>query len=95
MTGFPVYADGYIEGRDGRTVIVRATSKACFREEVKDDGLRRDEWEYGGEYVFFFEMDSSGEKVVRCVEFLDSMATVKLLELVKRARGNLEKLQTV
>ncbi|KAL4960036.1 uncharacterized protein BDV14DRAFT_211960 [Aspergillus stella-maris] len=93
MTGFPVYADEYIEGNDGTTVIVRATSKTQFKEEVKDPGLSREEWEYAGEYVFFFEMDEAGEKVVRCVEFLDSMATVGLLELVKRARGNLERLQ--
>ncbi|KAL4940222.1 hypothetical protein BDV06DRAFT_224276 [Aspergillus oleicola] len=94
MTAFPVYADEYIESADGKTVIVRATSKTQFREEVKDEGLKAEEWEYGGEYVFFFEMDESGSKIVKCIEFLDSHASVKLLGLVKRAKENLEKLQT-
>ncbi|KAL4951753.1 hypothetical protein BDW69DRAFT_169201 [Aspergillus filifer] len=93
MHGFPVYVDEYTESKDGKTVIVRATSKTQFKEEVRDDGLPEEEWEYGGEYVFFFDMDDSGERVVRCVEFLDSMATATLLGLIKRAKGNLERLQ--
>ncbi|OJJ07228.1 hypothetical protein ASPVEDRAFT_46577 [Aspergillus versicolor CBS 583.65] len=94
MTGFPVFAKEYIESDSGNQVVVWATSKTQFREEVRDDGIPREEWEYAGEYVFMFTMDESGEKVVRCIEFLDGGATPRLLELAKRARGNLEKIET-
>jgi hypothetical protein len=92
MTGFPVFAKEYIESESGNQVIVWATSKTQFREEVKDGGKSEEEWEFGGEYVFMFTMDESGEKIVRTVEFLDSVATQELLGLMQRARGNLEKL---
>ncbi|KAL4734525.1 hypothetical protein BDV11DRAFT_54250 [Aspergillus similis] len=91
MSGFPVFAKEYIESQSANQVVVWATSKTQFREEVKDDGVSENEREFGGEYVFMFTMDESGEKVVRCVEFLDSLATKRLLELVARARANLEK----
>lgn len=91
MSGFPVFAKEYIESESTNQVVVWATSKAQFREEVKDDGIPENEWEFGGEYVFMLTMDESGEKIVRCVEFLDSLATKRLLELAARARGNLEK----
>ncbi|KAL3473211.1 hypothetical protein BJX99DRAFT_261522 [Aspergillus californicus] len=91
MTGFPVFAKEYIESESQNQVVVWATSKTAFRKEVKDDGIPAEEWEYEGEYVFIFTMDGSGEKVSRCVEFLDSLATRgKLMGLMKRARGNLE-----
>ncbi|KAL6230043.1 hypothetical protein BDW75DRAFT_223674 [Aspergillus navahoensis] len=89
MGGFPVFAKEYIESEKSNQVVVWAASKTQFREEVKDDGIPEEEWEFGGEYVFMFTMDGSGEKVVRCVEFLDSLATKRLFELVARARGNL------
>ncbi|KAL4919210.1 hypothetical protein BDW62DRAFT_200090 [Aspergillus aurantiobrunneus] len=91
MTGFSVFAKEYTESDTGNQVVVWATSKTQFREEVKDDGIAREEWEHGGEYVFMFTMDESGEKVVKTIEFLDSAATMKLLLLVKRARENLAK----
>ncbi|KAL4862483.1 hypothetical protein BDV12DRAFT_190401 [Aspergillus spectabilis] len=91
MTGFPVFAKEYIESESGNQVIVWATSKTEFREEVKDEGITREEWEFGGEYVFMFTMDESGENIVRTVEFLDSVATKKLSELIERAKKNLVK----
>lgn len=94
MTGFPVFAKEYIESESSNQVVVWATSKTEFREELKDDGIPREEWEYAGEYVFMFTMDEGGEKVVRCIEFLDGAATPRLLELVKRARVNLEQIET-
>ncbi|KAL5342484.1 hypothetical protein BJX70DRAFT_292308 [Aspergillus crustosus] len=91
MTGFPVYATEYIESESGNQVVVRATSKARFREEVKDEGIPAEEWEFAGEYVFMFTMDGSGEKIVRTVEFLDSIATMRMISLMQRASGNLAK----
>ncbi|KAL5001059.1 hypothetical protein BDV10DRAFT_161295 [Aspergillus recurvatus] len=91
MDAFPVFGKEYIESENNNQVVVWATSKTQFRDEAKGDGISEEEWEFGGEYVFMFTMDESGEKVVRCVEFLDSLATKRLLELVTRAKGNLEK----
>jgi hypothetical protein len=94
MCAFPVFPREYIESQDSNQVVVWATSKTQFWDEVKDDGISEDEWEFGGEYVFMFTMDESGEKVVRCVEFLDSLATKSLFELVARAKRNLEARKT-
>ncbi|KAL4876518.1 hypothetical protein BJY04DRAFT_141704 [Aspergillus karnatakaensis] len=91
MTGFPVYAKEYVESESSNQVVVYATSKTHFREEVKDDGIPKEDWEYGGEYVFIFTMDDSGEQIVRCLEFLDSKATERLIWLMERAKGNLKK----
>ncbi|KAL4812704.1 hypothetical protein BDW67DRAFT_188388 [Aspergillus spinulosporus] len=91
MSGFPVFAKEYIESQSTNQDVVWATSKAQFRDELKDDRIPESEWEFGGEYVFMFTMDEDGEKVVRCVESLDSLATKRLLELAARARVNLEK----
>ncbi|KAF2257163.1 hypothetical protein BU26DRAFT_513866 [Trematosphaeria pertusa] len=90
MTGFPVYAKQYIESESSNSVVVWATSKTQFREDVKDEGEGVD-WDYEGEYVFMFWMDESGEKIVRTVEFLDSLKTEGLRGVMKRARANREK----
>jgi hypothetical protein len=40
-----------------------------------------------------FDMDESGEKIERLLEFVDSRETVKLLSLMRRARMNRAKLK--
>lgn len=90
MSSFPIFTKEYIESESGNQVVVWATSQAHFREEVRDHGINKKEWEYSGEYIFMFTMDESGEKVVRCVEFLDSLGTQRLMGLMKRAKGNLQ-----
>lgn len=94
MSGFPVTAKEYIESEDGNQVVVWATSRALFRDDVKDDvGISEKDWMYEGEYVFIFTVDVTGEKIVRAVEFLDSKATIdKLMGLMKRAQANREKM---
>lgn len=92
MTGFPVTAKEYIESESGNQVTVWATSQTIFRDDVRDDGISKKEWEYEGEYIFLLSMDETGEKIVRTVEFLDSKGTVdKLGALMKRANENREK----
>ncbi|KAL4905046.1 hypothetical protein BDW74DRAFT_178055 [Aspergillus multicolor] len=91
MTEFPVSAKEYIESEGCNQVVVWASSVTEFREEAMDTDIGKEEWEFNGEYVFILTMDERGEKIVRCVEFLDSLATVRLLELVRRAKGNLER----
>jgi ketosteroid isomerase-like protein len=83
MSGFPVTVKEYIVGEKG--VVVWATAKTQWRPELVDS----DGWEYQGEYVFMLDMDESGEKITRIVEFLDSKATAdKLVGLLKRAQEN-------
>ncbi|KAL3465497.1 hypothetical protein BJX64DRAFT_55374 [Aspergillus heterothallicus] len=93
MTGFPFTAKQYIESESSNQVVVWATSRAQFREEVKDnEGISAAEWEYEGEYVLIMTMDESGERIERYIEFLDSKATAdKLLGLMGRGQGNLAK----
>ncbi|KAL3457037.1 hypothetical protein BJX64DRAFT_269663 [Aspergillus heterothallicus] len=89
MAGFPVNTKAYFECEAQNSVIVWASSEAQFREEVM--GLdKREQWAYQGEYVFMLTLDEGGGRVVRTVEFLDSLATREgLFPLVKRARGDL------
>ncbi|PGH05306.1 hypothetical protein GX51_03027 [Blastomyces parvus] len=91
MSSFPLTVKEYIESESSNQVTVWATSRAKFRDELKDDGISEEEWAYAGEYVFMLWMDETGEKVVKSVEFLDSQRTVKLLELMQRAAANKEK----
>lgn len=86
MSGFPVFAKEYLECESGNSVVVWATSRTNFREEVKlgEEGG----WEYEGEYVFMLTMDASGKKVVRVVEVLDSLKTERdLIPLMSRAKS--------
>lgn len=92
MTAFPVTGLEYIDSEAASRVTVWATSRPEWRDDVKDadaDAESEVEWDYRGEYVFFFTMDESGEKIVRTVEFLDSKQTVdRLMPLMRRAREN-------
>ncbi|KAJ0419264.1 hypothetical protein BJY00DRAFT_314095 [Aspergillus carlsbadensis] len=93
MTGFPFTAKEYTESEASNQVVVWATSKAQFREEVKDyEGMEASDWEFEGEYVLILTMDESGERIERYIEFMDSKAAVeKLLGLMGRAQQNLAK----
>lgn len=89
MTGFPVVAREYVESESSNQVTVWATSWTVFRADAMDDGIPQEDWTYRGEYIFMFYMDESGEKVVRCLEFLDGKGTDdKLRPLMHRAREN-------
>ncbi|KAJ4397167.1 hypothetical protein N0V93_001391 [Gnomoniopsis smithogilvyi] len=87
MSGFPVVAKEYLESESGNSVVVWATSKTQFRDAAKRD---EEDWDYEGEYVFFLKMDTSGERIVRVVEILDSLKTDRdLRPLMRRARERL------
>jgi ketosteroid isomerase-like protein len=90
MAGFPVTAKEYVDGENA--VTVWATSQTIFRDEAKDDGIAQEKWTYEGEYVWVLFMDTTGEKIVRAVEFLDSKNTDdQLRPLMKRAKENIAK----
>ncbi|RYP65611.1 hypothetical protein DL771_008219 [Monosporascus sp. 5C6A] len=86
MTGFPVYAKNYWESDVENMVTVWATSKAEWKEEVMGGKSGTGEWEFEGEYMFLIWMDKTEEKVVKVVEFVDSLKTVRAMELMERAR---------
>lgn len=85
LEAFPVTAKETIESREEKKVVIWATSQAKFKEEVKDDAIPDEEWDFKGEYVFMFHFDESGQKLERIVEFLDSRATEQLRKLIQAA----------
>jgi hypothetical protein len=88
MTGFPVTANEVMEDQQQNKVIVRAFGRPLWRDEVKDDGIAEEEWDWSGEYMLIFTMDETGEKIDHILEFVDSKETVKLPGLLRRATAN-------
>jgi hypothetical protein len=88
MAGFAVYPKEYIENKTDNQITVWATSKTNFHAYAKDDGIPAEDWEFQGEYLFVLWMDESGEKITRCLEFLDSKKTDQLKPLMMRAGEN-------
>lgn len=88
LEAFPVTAKEIMHDQQKNQVIIWATSRAEFRQDVKDDRVSDEEWAFEGEYIFILSFDESNEKVHRIVEFLDSKATDRLRSLMKRAREN-------
>jgi hypothetical protein len=72
-------------------VVFWTTGKAHFKDELMDDGLSEDEWQYTGEYVTIFTFGEGG-KVEALFEFMDSKGFEKITPLIQRARKNLQQL---
>ena len=88
MAGFPVTPKEMVDSENENTVTVWATSEAKFHEEFKDDSFSATDWAYRGEYMFILNMDPSGRKIRRIVEFLDSKGTERMYGLLARAKEN-------
>lgn len=88
LRGFPVKAKEVFDNETRNQVTVWATNETWFRDEVKDDGATEEEWLFHGEYIFVLNMDSSGEKIERVLEFLDSKGTDVLRGIMGRAMKN-------
>jgi ketosteroid isomerase-like protein len=67
------------------------TGEAHFKDELMDDGLSEEEWQYIGEYMTVFTFGEDG-KVEALFEFVDSKGTEKFFPLMQRARKNLQQL---
>lgn len=89
MSSFPVTPKEIFEHEGSNQVTIWATSNAIFREDAKDDDPSVD-WTYHGEYMFNFFFDSSGTKIKRIIEFIDSRKVAEVMGLIERARHNLE-----
>jgi ketosteroid isomerase-like protein len=70
-----------------RQVTIWATGKPEFKQEAMGDGPK-DQWDYTGEYIFILDINADG-KIVRILEFLDSLATTRLRGLMVRAKENM------
>jgi hypothetical protein len=88
IRSFPVKPKEIMEDPAQNRVIVWATSRAEFIEEFKDSKAPEENWIFESEYVWFFTLDPSGEKINRIVEFLDSKMTERGRALLKRAKAN-------
>lgn len=95
LEAFPVHAKEIVEDQEKNQVVIWATSETKFFDAVKDSGLSDEEWIYRGEYIFILTMDKSQEKIERVIEFLDSKATERLRELMRRAKDNKQKIDGV
>ncbi|KAF1831072.1 hypothetical protein BDW02DRAFT_572362 [Decorospora gaudefroyi] len=73
----------------GRQITIWGTGKPEFKEEAMG-GEPAENWDFVGEYLFVLDVDGEG-KIVRILEFLDSLATARLQGLVARAMENLGK----
>jgi ketosteroid isomerase-like protein len=70
-------------------VVFWTTGEAHFRDELMDDGLSKDEWQYTGEYMTVFTFGEGG-KIEALFEFMDSKGFEKVTSLIQRARKNLQ-----
>jgi ketosteroid isomerase-like protein len=50
-------------------------------------GDTAEKWEYVGEYIFILDVDEEG-KIVRILEFLDSLATERLRGMMDKMKEN-------
>jgi hypothetical protein len=87
LNHFPVTAKETHTNEAQRQVTIWATGKPEFKKEVMG-GESEEEWDYVGEYSFILDIDEDG-KIIRIVEFLDSLATERLRGLMVKARQNL------
>ena len=84
MRSFPVRSKETWVNPSLNQVIIWADSETFFHDHVKDNN-NHEEWRYEGEYFWVLTMDSTGEKVERVIEFVDSKSTERLLALMARA----------
>ena len=93
---FPVIAKEIFTSEGSNVVTVWATSEAFFKDEAKKDsdgddgGMKAEDWEYRGEYVFILTLNVEGDglRIERVVEFLDSVKVVGVRGLIERAKRN-------
>jgi hypothetical protein len=86
MDGFPFTILDIIESESSNSVWAHGTAVPEWKSEAKGEG----DWHFKGEYVFMLWMDESGEKVVRCVEMVDSQGTERMGRLFVKAKENVE-----
>ena len=86
MDHLPVTAKEIHINEAGRQITIWTNAIPAFKKEAMGDGLK-EEWDYIGEYIFILDVSEDG-KIVRILEFLDSLATDRLRSLMVRAREN-------
>jgi hypothetical protein len=89
LNHFPVTVKEIHINEAGRQITIWATGKPEFKKEAMGDSSA-EEWDYTGEYIFILDVNEDG-KIVRILEFLDSLATERLRGLFVRAKENLGK----
>ena len=94
MARYPMSIRQSLESESSNAVTLWVTGQASFHEEVKDDSISKEDWEYTGEYIFLLYMDEAQKKIIKTIEFLDSKATAdKLSRLAARAMENRSRAQ--
>ena len=86
---FPVIAKEIYINEAGRQATIWATATPEFKKEAMGSESK-EAWDYTGEYIFILDVNEDG-KIVRILEFLDSLGTEKLRGMVVKARENVGK----
>lgn len=84
---FPVTAKEIHINEAGRQITIWATAVPEFKAEAMGSSTKED-WDYTGEYIFLLDVDEAG-KIIRILEFLDSLKTEKLRGMMVKARENI------
>jgi ketosteroid isomerase-like protein len=91
LKDYPVTPKTIIDCGDAENkVVVWATGEAQIKEELRDDGLSKEEWKFTGEYIIVFSW-AEGGKLRAILEFTDSKGVEKFGSLMHRAGMNLQK----
>jgi hypothetical protein len=88
MAGFPIEIVDFVESESSNAVWAHCTSRVEWKAGVMG-GADEEDWKFRCEYVFMLWMDGSGEKIVRVVEMLDSLAAERLPGSLEKAKENL------
>jgi ketosteroid isomerase-like protein len=82
---FPITEKEIHVNEVGKQIILWATGKPEFKKEAMGNDPA-EKWDYTGEYIFIV-MNEDG-KIVRILEFLDSLAIERLRGMMDRAKEN-------
>jgi hypothetical protein len=92
LHGYPMTVKLTTESESSNSVTVWMYGTTKFREEVMDDGVPSEDWNYTGEYMLVLYMNDAGDKIIKAIEFVDTKMTIdKLYGLIGRARENLKR----
>jgi ketosteroid isomerase-like protein len=91
LKAYPITVTTLIDCGDAENkVVIHATAQAQFKDEVKDDGMTKEEWVNNGEYIVIFTMNADA-KLDAVLEFTDSKAVDRFVGLMQKAGGNMRK----
>lgn len=84
---FSVHADEISVNEEKKQVTMWAHSDVEVKPGLRDESFKDAEWR--GEYMYLLSFDENGDKLVRIVEFMDSLRTEELKDMFFKALAKL------